>query len=380
MAEPPVFRPGVRAGDLAFVAADARGPDGAPGDARDAVGQAARSLEHLRTNLRALGHDLDHVVSLWVLLTDYGDLDAVSRVLDQHFPNPASYPAATFLGVADLDGGCAVRLDAVASSSPHWSTFQAAGVPLAQGARTHGVRAGDLYFLSGIDAGDVAGADAGDTLGRQTTTVLDRMAAVLGSQGLALGDVGRTFMFMSDMRVRPAYAAARRARYMGIFALDAFPANSGIGVPNLGSGVMLRSVAIAGSAKSYVASDRVRRSPGSFSQAVRHGDWLFVAGQDAIDLEHRTQAVGDLAGQTERTLGYLRHVVEAAGATLDDVVKTTVYLIAGQDRVRFAEAYRRYFAAHTRGAWLPAGLTLDVQQLAADVLVEIDAVAYLGSR
>jgi 2-iminobutanoate/2-iminopropanoate deaminase len=380
MGEPSAFLAGARAGELAFAAADARGQDGGLGEAGDAAGQAAHALEHLRTTLEALGHDLDHVVSLWVLLTDCGELDAVSRVLDRYFPEPARYPATTFLGVAGLDGGCAVRLDAVATAGAQRSAFRAAGAPLARGARTHGVRAGDLYFLSGIDAGDVAGADAGDTLGRQTTAVLDRMAAVLESQGLALGDVGRTFMFLSDMRVRPAYAAARRARYEGIFALDAFPANSGIGVPDLGSGVMLRSVAIAGPAKRHVASEQVRRSPGSFSQAVRLGDWLFVAGQDAIDLEHRTEAIGDLAGQTERTLGYLRHVVEAAGATLDDVVKTTVYLIAGQDRAQFADTYRQYFGAHTRGGWLPAGLTLDVQQLAADVLVEIDAVAYLGPR
>jgi 2-iminobutanoate/2-iminopropanoate deaminase len=151
-------------------------------------------------------------------------------------------------------------------------------------------------------------------------------------------------------------------------------------VPHLGPGAMLRSVAIAGPEKTYVVSDRVRLSPGSFSQSVRFGDCLFIAGQDAIDLTGRTEAVGDLAGQTERTLGYLRHIVEAAGATLEDVVKTTVYLVAGQDRARFADAYRRYFESHTRGGWLPTGLTLDVQELAKDVLVEIDAVVYLGPR
>jgi 2-iminobutanoate/2-iminopropanoate deaminase len=378
MAESPLFLPGARAGDLAFAAVDGRDSTGAVGEPRDAAAQATRALTQLEGTLRALGHDLGSVVSLWVLLTDCDDLDAVRQVLDARWPDAAQYPATTFLGVAGLDGGCAVRLDAVAAAARQ--PFTVASVPLPRGARVHGVRVGPLAFLSGLDAGDVAGSDPTETMGRQTTAVLDRLDAVLRSQGLGLGDLVRTFMFMSDMRVRPAYGAARQARYDGIFALDAYPANSGIGVPHLGPGVLLRSVGIAAPGQTYVASSHVRRSPGSFSQAVRAGEWLFVAGQDAIDLEHRTQAVGDLAGQTERTLGYLRHVVEAAGATLDDVVKTTVYLFAGQDRARFTETYRRYFAEHTRGGWLPAGLTLDVQELARDVLVEIDAVAYLGPR
>jgi 2-iminobutanoate/2-iminopropanoate deaminase len=142
----------------------------------------------------------------------------------------------------------------------------------------------------------------------------------------------------------------------------------------------LRSVAIAGSRKTYVVSDRVRLSPGSFSQAVRYGDWMFIAGIDAIDMQRRTEHVGNLAGQTERALEYTRYIVEAAGATLDDVVKTTCYLVAGQDRSHFADTYRRYFEAHTRGRWLPNGVTLDVQELSTDVLVEIDSVVYLGRR
>jgi 2-iminobutanoate/2-iminopropanoate deaminase len=374
------FGPGVRAGVFAFASADGRGPDGSLGGARDAAAQAGRSLDHLRNNLRALGQDLDQVVSLWVLLTNYADLDAVVRVVNERFPDPSPVPALTVLGISGLDGDCLVRLDAIASSASDRRPIAAPAVPLARGARVHGVFAGGLAFLSGIDAGDVTGASAAETMGRQTTTVLDRIDAVLRTQNLSLADVGRTFMFMTDLRVRTAYGAARAERYKGVFEPDKFPANSGIGIPNLGANAMLRSVAIAGSGKSYVVSDRVRLSPGSFSQAVRYGDWMFIAGIDAIDMQRRTEHIGNLKGQTERTLEYTRYIVEAAGATMDDIVKTTCYLIAGQDRSHFADTYRRYFEAHTRGRWLPNGVTLDVQELAADVLVEIDSVVYLGRR
>src|SRR5215470_14067015 len=97
-----LFRPGVRAGDLGFAAADARGADGSLGGSRDASAQAARSLDHLHNNLRALGQDLSQVVSLSVLLKNYGDLAAVSKVLNERFPEAQRSPAVTFLGVADL--------------------------------------------------------------------------------------------------------------------------------------------------------------------------------------------------------------------------------------------------------------------------------------
>lgn len=374
-----LFQRGVRAGDLGFAAADARGADGSLGGARDAAAQAVRSLDNLRNNLRAVGQDMSQVVSLWVLLKNYSDLAAVAKILDERYPEPQRSPAVTFLGVADLDGDCLVRLDAVASSSADQRSINAPEVPLAAGARVHGVNAGGLVFLSGIDAGDIKASRPDETMHRQTFTVLDRIDKVLRTQGLGLSDVGRTFMFMTDMRVRGSYSSGRHERYKGVFDLDKFPANSGIGMPNLG-GPMLRSVAIAARPKTYVVSDRVRLSPGSFSQSVRMGNYLFIAGQDAFDLQRRNEHVGDLAGQTTRTLDYLRYIVEAAGATLDDVVKTTNYLVAGQDRALFTNAYRRYFEEHTRGGWLPNGLTLDVQELAERILVEIDAVVYLGRR
>ena len=73
----------------------------------------------------------------------------------------------------------------------------------------------------------------------------------------------------------------------------------------------------------------------------------------------------------------LKDIVEEAGGTLDDVVKTTVYLIAGQDRSKFADAYRKFFSRYLGSSKMPAGLTLEVQELALKCLVEIDAVAYL---
>ena len=110
---------------------------------------------------------------------------------------------------------------------------------------------------------------------------------------------------------------------------------------------------------------------------MRVGDWLLLAGQDAVGF-NRVEAEGDLARQTEVTLQHAKDIVEEAGGTLDDIVKTTVYLIAGQDRSSFAATYTNFFNRYRRSSRMPAGLTVEVRELSPRCLVEVDAVAYLG--
>jgi 2-iminobutanoate/2-iminopropanoate deaminase len=188
-------------------------------------------------------------------------------------------------------------------------------------------------------------------------------------------------MFMPSTEYRPGYGETRKEVYKGIFSEDEFPPNSGIYIQDLGPNILLRSVAIAyRGQKTIVTSPRVRRAPGSFSQSVRVDDWLLLAGQDAVGFNREVEADGSLAGQTEVTLRHTKDIVEAAGGNLDDIVKTTVYLIAGQDRAEFANAYEKFFKTHGRGSTMPAGLTVEVRELSPRCLVEIDAVAFLHGR
>jgi 2-iminobutanoate/2-iminopropanoate deaminase len=280
-----------------------------------------------------------------------------------------------------LDGGCVIRMDAIATNSVDRAQINVSGVPYGPGSRCHGVRVGDLFFLSGVDAGGPGGSAAASAdMGVQTDAILDRLAAILKSERLSLGDMFRTFMFMPDLSVRTAYGEARRKKYKGIFKLEEYPANSGIGVKSLGQNLLLRSVAIASRdrTKAVVVSDKVRLAPGSFSQSYRTGKWLFIAGQDAITFDRTTRAVGDLVGQTEACLMDTKYIVEAAGGALDNVVKTTVYLVAGQENYKFAMAYQKFFKTYRRISTMPSGLTVEVKELAPQCLVEIDSVAHLA--
>ena len=380
--EKDLFLQGTVAGEFAFLAQDGRrfGDDASDKSVRD---QALRAVENLDLALHTARLDLQSIVSLMIYLPQYADARQVTEVLHQAFGDSfETYPAITLVGIAGLDGNCRVRMDAVATSSRDREALRLSELPLPLGNRCHGVRVGNFIFLSGMDAADSQGnVFSPATIQSQTTEVLSRINKILNAQKLSLGDLCRTFMFMPSTEYRPGYGEARKKIYQNIFAEDEFPPNSGIYIRDLGRNILLRSVAIAyRGEKSIVASPKVRKAPGSFSQSVRVGDWLLLAGQDAVGFNREIEAEGDLAGQTKATLRHLKDIVEAAGGTLADVVKTTIYLTAGQDRSTFAGAYREFFNRHNPASTIPAGFTVEVQELAPGCLVEIDALAYLGSE
>jgi len=383
-----LFPPGIRAGELTFVATDARDATGQVHGGTDATSQARRALDNLSTALEEVEQRLENLVSLWVLLTHYDDCDAVLRVLHEHFPDPSrAYPAVTVLGGVKLEAGCSLRMDAIASVSPHRGQLSVAEMPLAPGVRSHGVRSGDLYFLSGVDGREqrAVSADPYEAMSQQVNTILDRTVVILRSEGLSLSDVFRNYNFLSrmaDPKSKDAHRDTRRKRLGGVFKPEEFPAQTRIGVSSLGKNILQRSIFIATShkGKKYVSSDKVRLTPGIFSQSVRVGDWLFIAGQDSIGLDQQTIGANDLAVQTNECLTHIKDIVEAAGGGLANVVKITVYLLKGQDRSLCMSTYRKFFSTQFTNQCMPTGLTIGVEDLHPGCLVEVDAVAYLGAK
>lgn len=127
------------------------------------------------------------------------------------------------------------------------------------------------------------------------------------------------------------------------------------------------------SSKSAIATTNAPAAIGPYSQAVRTGDLVFTSGQVALD-----PATGQLVGsgiveQTERVLGNLRAVLEAAGVGFADVVKTTVFLKDMRDFAAMNEIYARAFAAED--VVPPARSTVQVAALPKDALVEIECIA-----
>jgi 2-iminobutanoate/2-iminopropanoate deaminase len=122
--------------------------------------------------------------------------------------------------------------------------------------------------------------------------------------------------------------------------------------------------------KDVISTSKAPAALGPYSQAVRWGDLIFVSGQIPID-PATSQVVGDdAAAQTERVLKNLAAILEAAGASLGQVLKTTVYLRDLNDFGKMNEVYARFFSERP-----PARATVQVARLPRDVSVEIEAVA-----
>ena len=112
---------------------------------------------------------------------------------------------------------------------------------------------------------------------------------------------------------------------------------------------------------------------GPYSQAIRAGDLLFVSGQVPIDPATGELIDGDVAAQTQRVLQSLDAIVRAAGATFDDVVRTTVYLADMNDFVAMNRVYATWFANPA-----PARAAVQVARLPKDAQIEIDAIVRLA--
>lgn len=109
---------------------------------------------------------------------------------------------------------------------------------------------------------------------------------------------------------------------------------------------------------------------GPYSQAVACDGWVFCSGQIPLDPATGELVGGDVAAQTERVMANLRAVLEAAGASLQSVVKTTVFLSAMEHFAAMNEVYGRHFGEHR-----PARATVAVRGLPRGVDVEIECIA-----
>ena len=114
---------------------------------------------------------------------------------------------------------------------------------------------------------------------------------------------------------------------------------------------------------------------GPYSQAVRIGNFVYTSGQVALDPASGALVTGGIAEQTARVIENLKAVLAAAGASLGQVVKTTVFLKNMGDFAAMNEVYGRYFAGD--GVTAPARSTVEVARLPKDALVEIEVIAYL---
>jgi 2-iminobutanoate/2-iminopropanoate deaminase len=122
--------------------------------------------------------------------------------------------------------------------------------------------------------------------------------------------------------------------------------------------------------REVVATQNAPQAIGPYSQAIKANGLIFASGQIPIDPATNQLISGDIAAQTERVLKNVSAILEAAGSSLRNVVRTTVFLKNMGEFAQMNEVYARFFGLNP-----PARSTVEVARLPKDVLVEIDVIA-----
>jgi 2-iminobutanoate/2-iminopropanoate deaminase len=110
---------------------------------------------------------------------------------------------------------------------------------------------------------------------------------------------------------------------------------------------------------------------GTYSPAVRAGDFIYVSGQGPIDPATNQFSYGDIQHETRLVMTNIQHILDAAGARMSDVVKCSVFLSDGKDFAAMNEVYAQFFRDHK-----PARTTVEAKFANPQMKVEIDCVAY----
>jgi len=122
--------------------------------------------------------------------------------------------------------------------------------------------------------------------------------------------------------------------------------------------------------RTTIQTDSAPAAIGPYSQAIRYGNLLFTSGQIPLDPQSGEIVGDDISSQARQVLENLSAVLEAGGAGLEQVVKTTCFLDNMDDFAAFNEVYQRYFKDRP-----PARSCVAVDRLPKNVLVEIEAIA-----
>ena len=123
-----------------------------------------------------------------------------------------------------------------------------------------------------------------------------------------------------------------------------------------------------------ILTDAAPAAIGPYSQAIQAGDFVYVSGQLPMNPSNGEMLTGDIKEQTHQVLSNVKAILEEAGASMDQVVKSEVFLADMGDFVAMNEVYAEFFG----GPIKPARQAIEAARLPKDAGVEISCIAYLG--
>jgi reactive intermediate/imine deaminase len=363
---PWVFAAGQIASDYKTgVAPEARRNPAFPYYGSDIKLQTHYVLGNLKKTFEAAGSSLDHVVKAQVFMTDLGNFNAFDEVWRDYFKVP---PARTTIGTTGLlVPGTLVEIDLIGyvpgQGIERKAIKSAAPQPLAN--YTEAFTVGNLIFAAGQLASDfksgvpaVAKKDLGfpfygSDIKKQTRFILDNLKQTFAAAGGSLDEVLKAQVFMTDLADFNAFDEVWKEYF------KVPPARTTIGTSGLLVAGTLVEIDLVGhrpgqgSQRAAVTSSNPKPLA-NYTEAFRAGDLVFAAGQIASDFstgvasEARVDPAFPYYGssikkQTRYILNNLKNTFEAAGSSLDQVVKAQVFLTDLGDFFAFDEVWKEFF-------------------------------------
>ena len=348
------------------------------------VEQMRLAYEKLKTVLEAAGASFAQVVNTVDYLTPQAlaGYRGTADVRREYFKG--SWPASTGVVVERLlRSDALIEVDAVAVLDARKESINPGSAPYDHLTFHPAVRAGDLLYLSGFtghrhEAGTVPG-HAKSPAAEQTAAIYETIGAVLQEAGATPGDLVKTLDYITPLCM-DGYGSTQEVRQR--FSRGASPASTGVVMNRLlrpEALIEVETTAVLGGQREEVLVPEwpPPHEGGSTSPpAVKKGRFLYLSGQ--VSLDHRTGSIvggGDVIAQARQVYSNIRQVVEAAGGTVDDIVKTTEFItpqgLEGYRRV--AELRREVFQRD-----FPAATGVVVNSLLRPgLLIQSDAIAIL---
>ena len=391
-----------QAGDLIFAAGQLASDwkDGVPKEARkhpnfpfygsDIKLQADFILKNLAKTFKAAGTSLDNVVKAQVFLMDLNDFVSFDEVWRSHFKSP---PPRTTVGTTGLlVKDTLVEIDLIATLPGKPISVIKSGAPKPLANYSEAIRVGDLVFAAGQLASDFkTGVPAtarrgenfpfyGSDIQLQTEFILENLKQTFEAAGSSLDHVVKAQVFLTNLGDFAGFDQVWK-RYFKVPPPRTTVGTTGLLVRETLVEIDLIGYVPRSGLKHEVIKSGAPRPLANYSEAFTIGDFVFAAGQIASDYKTGVPSEArrhpnfpyyssDIKRQTAYILNNLKQTFEAAGSSLDNVVKAQVFMTDLKNFAAFDEVWKEYFKVP------PPRTTVGTSGLLVkDTLVEIDLIA-----
>ena len=353
--------PAVKAGAFIYV-------PGMSAGAGDIRAQTRSTLDAVALKLKQAGSGLENACLVNVYLRNAADFAGMGEVYSSYFPKDP--PARVTVMVNGLpDAGALVEISAIAvPDGAERRIVKPQGWSKSPLPYSYGVQSGNTVFLAGlISRNGVDNTNVKGDITAQTDYIMGNARAILKEANMALDDVAQSRVYITDLANFQAMNAAYRSAFTA-----APPARATVraGLTNSDYLVEIAMIAVKDPSRTAINAPGPDGKPGlvnpNFSQAIRVGDRLFVAGLSGEDEATK----GDARAQTAQAVDKLSRTLNAAGFDLTNAVEGVAYVADPNKFMDVNAAYRAVFSKD-----LPALTAVSADLVAADAEGEFSLIA-----